>query len=203
MPRAGVLMIRRSDGSLVWILGPHERWGPAFQPFLLTPVGGPFEWNYHQHAIKKNPFGHYVMFDNGNRRVIPPASPPPPQQWYSRAVEYRIEIYTPAPKRRYGYYSLPLLVGDDLVGRIDLKADRAASTLLVQSAWWEHGTPADAAARVADELRAAARWQSLEHISISRWGDAVDDLADVMPEAERHVTGPAEPVALAADEPAG
>ena len=117
--------------------------------------------------------------------------------------EYRIEIYTPAPKRRYGYYSLPLLVGDDLVGRIDLKADRAASTLLVQSAWWEHGRPADAAARVADELRAAARWQSLEHISISRWGDAVDDLADVMPEAERHVTGPAEPVALAADEPAG
>ncbi|WP_318247144.1 winged helix-turn-helix domain-containing protein [Microbacterium gallinarum] len=117
--------------------------------------------------------------------------------------EYRIEIYTPAPKRRYGYYSLPLLVGDDLVGRIDLKADRAASTLRVQSAWWEHGRPTDAAARVADELRAAARWQSLEHISISRWGDAVDDLADVMPEAERHVTGPAEPVALAADEPAG
>ena len=91
--------------------------------------------------------------------------------------EYRIEIYTPAPKRRYGYYSLPVLVGDDIVGRVDLKADRASSTLLVQSAWWEHGRPADAAARVADELRAAARWQELESISVSRWGDAVDDLA--------------------------
>ncbi|MHC2999403.1 winged helix-turn-helix domain-containing protein [Microbacterium sp. HJ5] len=117
--------------------------------------------------------------------------------------EYRIEIYTPAPKRRYGYYSLPMLVGDDIVGRIDLKADRAASTLLVQSAWWEHGRPADAAARVADELRLAARWQSLEALSVSNWGDATDDLADVLPEARRHEAGRAEPVALADDEPAG
>lgn len=100
--------------------------------------------------------------------------------------EYRIEIYTPAPKRRFGYYSLPVLVGDDLVGRIDLKADRAASTLLVQSAWWEHGRPADAAERVAEELRAAARWQGLEHISVSSWGDATEDLAGALPEARRH-----------------
>ncbi|MET0780757.1 MAG: crosslink repair DNA glycosylase YcaQ family protein, partial [Microbacterium sp.] len=91
--------------------------------------------------------------------------------------EYRIEIYTPAPQRRFGYYSLPVLVGDDIVGRIDLKADRASSTLLVQSAWWEHGRPADAAARLADEVRAAGRWQGLESISVSRWGDATDDLA--------------------------
>jgi uncharacterized protein YcaQ len=115
--------------------------------------------------------------------------------------EYRIEIYTPAPQRRFGYYSLPVLIGDDIVGRVDLKADRAASTLLVQSAWWEHGRPADAAARLADELRAAARWQGLESISVSRWGTATDDLADVLPEATRHETGAAAPVALAPDEP--
>jgi hypothetical protein len=115
--------------------------------------------------------------------------------------EYRIEIYTPAPQRRFGYYSLPVLVGDDLVGRVDLKADRAASTLRVQSAWWEHGRPADAAPRLADELRAAARWQGLRSISVSHWGDAVADLADVMPDAARHVHGGSEPVALADDEP--
>lgn len=116
--------------------------------------------------------------------------------------EYRIEIYTPAPRRRFGYYSLPVLIGDDIVGRVDLKADRATSTLRVQSAWWEHGSPTDAAPRLADELRLAAAWQGLESVSVSRWGDAVDDLARVMPEAKRHDTGPAEPVPLAPDEPA-
>ncbi len=100
--------------------------------------------------------------------------------------EYRIEIYTPAPQRRYGYYSLPLLVGDDVVGRVDLKADRANSTLLVQSAWWEHGRPADAAERIAAELRTAARWRGLDDISVSRWGDAVEDLAGALREARRH-----------------
>ncbi len=85
--------------------------------------------------------------------------------------EYRIEIYTPAPKRRYGYYSLPVLVGDDVVGRVDLKADRAGSRLLVQSAWWEHDRPGDAAARLAGELRTAAAWQGLDvdlHLEVGR-----------------------------------
>lgn len=116
--------------------------------------------------------------------------------------EYRIEIYTPAPKRRYGYYSLPVLIDDDLVGRVDLKADRGASTLLVQSAWWEHGRPTDAAPRLAEQLELAAQWQGLESVSISRWGDAVEDLARVMPAAARHDGGPAQAAALADDEPA-
>ena len=100
--------------------------------------------------------------------------------------EYRIEIYTPAPKRRYGYYSLPVVVGDDVVGRVDLKADRQASRLLVQSAWWEHGAPPHAAERLAAELRHAADWRGLETISVASWGDAADDLARAIPGAARH-----------------
>lgn len=99
--------------------------------------------------------------------------------------DYRIEIYTPAPQRRFGYYSLPLLVGDDVVGRLDLKADRGASALRVQSAWWEHGAPPDAAERVAAELRTAARWQGLERVTVARWGDAADAIAGAL-SAERH-----------------
>lgn len=115
--------------------------------------------------------------------------------------EYRIEIYTPAPRRRYGYYSLPLVVGDQVVGRVDLKADRARGTLLVQSAWWEPHRPRDAAERIAAELELAARWQGLESVSVSEWGDATDDLAAALPRATRHAARAREPVALAPDEP--
>lgn len=115
--------------------------------------------------------------------------------------EYRIEIYTPGPKRQFGYYSLPILIGDDLVGRVDLKADRAASTLLVQSAWWESSHPPDAADRLAGILREAARWQGLERISVSRWGNATDDLARVLGEATRHETTTTAVAPLADEEP--
>lgn len=128
-----------------------------------------------------------------------------PTVWFRDRAErlfdfsYRIEIYTPAPKRRFGYYSLPILLGDSIAGRIDLKADRASSTLRVQSAWWEPSRPTEAATSVADVLRSAAAWQGLETISVSRWGDAVDEIAGALG-AARHDAGP-EPVELAPDEP--
>jgi uncharacterized protein YcaQ len=92
------------------------------------------------------------------------------------ALDYRIEIYVPADKRRYGYYSLPVLVGDRIVARVDLKADRLTSTLQVQSAWWEPQAHVDDAEPVARELALAASWQGLEHVSVSGWGDAADAL---------------------------
>lgn len=79
---------------------------------------------------------------------------------------YRIEIYTPAPKRVFGYYSLPILLDDALVGRIDLKSDRQNGVLRVQSAWTEPGAPPDTAERVAGLLRAAADWQGLSAIEV-------------------------------------
>ena len=121
-----------------------------------------------------------------------------PLVWFRDRAErlfdfsYRIEIYTPASKRRYGYYSLPVLLDDRIAGRVDLKADRAASVLRVQSAWWEHGGSGEAAGRVAGLLREAAQWQSLEKISVSSWGDATDDLAAALPGAARHEAGPAQ-----------
>ncbi len=51
--------------------------------------------------------------------------------------EYRIEIYTPEPKRQFGYYTLPILHNRDLVGRIDLKSDRHGRQLLAQASWHE------------------------------------------------------------------
>jgi uncharacterized protein YcaQ len=85
---------------------------------------------------------------------------------------YRIEIYTPAPKRRYGYYVLPFLLGDDLVGRVDLKADRANGALLVQSAWTEPGVDErEVAGELLEELRLMASWLDLGHIHVTGRGD--------------------------------
>jgi uncharacterized protein YcaQ len=84
---------------------------------------------------------------------------------------YRIEIYTPAPKRVFGYYTLPVLVDDALVGRIDLKTDRQSGVLRVQSAWREKHAPAGVEARIAPLLRETAAWQGMERIEFAGRGD--------------------------------
>ncbi|MFT4285396.1 MAG: crosslink repair DNA glycosylase YcaQ family protein [Protaetiibacter sp.] len=84
---------------------------------------------------------------------------------------YRIEIYTPAPKRVYGYYTLPVLVDDALVGRIDLKNDRKRGVLRVQSAWREEGVPDAVAERIVPALRELAAWQGLGELEVVDRGD--------------------------------
>ena len=75
---------------------------------------------------------------------------------------YRIEIYTPKEKRKFGYYVLPFMMNGELVGRVDLKADRANSKLLVQSVHTEKGIKrASISGALTDELRALANWLDL------------------------------------------
>ena len=86
-------------------------------------------------------------------------------------MDYRIEIYTPEAKRRFGYYSLPVLLGDRVSARVDLKNDRQRGVLRVQSAWREPWAPSDAPERIAAQLQAAAVWQGLESIEVADRGD--------------------------------
>jgi uncharacterized protein YcaQ len=95
--------------------------------------------------------------------------------------EYRIEIYTPAAKRRYGYYVLPFLLGDALVGRVDLKSDRRGGALIVQAAFAEPEVDrALVATELAAELRAVADWLGLEQIRVTPAGDLAPQLAEAV-----------------------
>ncbi|MCU1424030.1 MAG: winged helix-turn-helix protein [Microbacteriaceae bacterium] len=93
---------------------------------------------------------------------------------------YRIEIYTPAAKRLFGYYSLPVLVDDALVGRIDLKNDRQNGVLRVQSAWRETGAPAGIEQRIVPLLAQARSWQGLSSIEVADRGNLARDLAGAL-----------------------
>jgi uncharacterized protein YcaQ len=101
-------------------------------------------------------------------------------------MKYTIEMYVPPPKRQYGYYVCPFLLGDTLVARCDLKADRNRRALVVKSAFLEprqdarHVVPS-----LASELRHMQKWLELDRIEVARRGDLAARL-------RRSVSGPHE-----------
>jgi uncharacterized protein YcaQ len=110
-------------------------------------------------------------------------SPFDPLVWHRERAErlfgfsYRIEIYTPAPKRVYGYYVLPFLMKGRMAGRVCLKSDRKAGVLRVNAAHFEPGlNPDETAAALADQLKLLAGWLQLGEVSIFPAGNLCQHL---------------------------
>jgi uncharacterized protein YcaQ len=133
----------------------------------------------------------YVPADLRLRRARPQTrallSPFDSLIWFRERTErlfdfhYRIEIYTPAAKRKYGYYVLPFLLGDRIVARVDLKSDRRAGILRVQGAYAEPDTDAGAVAEaLAEELREMSPWLGLGEVSVGRRGDLATPLRQAL-----------------------
>lgn len=168
------------EGGVAWAASAVERglaqWVEVEgwrEPALLA-VGGPTE---------AEPW-HRAAADPGRATGSALLSPFDPVAWFRPrllrmfGMDYRIEIYTPAAKRVYGYYCLPFLLGDQMVGRVDLKADRKASVLRVEAAWVEERAVRGARRRpdkeiaeaLARELELMAAWLGLGGVHVEPRG---------------------------------
>jgi uncharacterized protein len=118
------------------------------------------------------------------RAIVSPFDPVLWERAWTKAVfdfEYQIEIYVPGPKRIYGYYVLPFLFGEGFAARVDLKADRKTSTLVVHAAYVERGRDAhDVAAALGDELRSMTRWLSLDSVLVHPKGNLASPLKQAL-----------------------
>ena len=122
-------------------------------------------------------------------------SPFDPLVWHRPRTEalfdfhYRIEIYTPEPKRIFGYYTLPILHNGQVVGRIDLKSDRQNGKLIAKASWHEAWLTAqetrELAAALAQHLHTVAAWQGLGPIEVVERGNLAPSLAKAVQSKSR------------------
>jgi uncharacterized protein YcaQ len=130
-----------------------------------------------QHATLLSPFDSLIWTRDRTLRLFD--------------FHYRIEIYVPERLRTYGYYVLPLLMGDALVARFDLKADRTAATLEVRGSYLQpRAARAPVAEAAATELRSLAQWLGLEHVVVGGRGDLATSLRKEVRAGTRGTPGP-------------
>lgn len=149
-------LVEAGDATPVDVEGWTE---PAYAPAGADP-GAPRR----QHATLLSPFDSLIWDRKRTTRLF--------------GFDYRVEIYVKAANRVHGYYVLPLLLGDELVARFDLKADRRGGALLVRAAHIEpEADPEEVAAAAAGELVLLATWLGLDDVHVEGRGELAPALA--------------------------
>jgi uncharacterized protein len=170
--RRGLIAVAgRRAGQRLWDLG--ERWYPETETVPLARARRILEEKRFRALGVKVAKGRFVAHPEADARPVPPRVTflsPFDRLVYDRNraealwdFRYRLEIYVPPAKREYGYYVLPILRGDRLIGRIEPVFDRKAGVLDVKNVWWENG-----ARRVTLErpLRSLARFVGANDIVV-------------------------------------
>jgi arylsulfate sulfotransferase len=108
--QSAVVKLSYPSMKIKWILGPHDNWSAKYQPYLLTPEGNGFEWEWSQHHATLyapqepgSPYVDILLFDNGNYRSFTDPNAFLPSEWYSRVVLYQIDEANKTVKTLWEY----------------------------------------------------------------------------------------------------
>jgi hypothetical protein len=149
-----VIKFARDTGDLKWILGNPANWGPHWQPYLLTPVGSPFEWQYGQHAPMITPQGTLLVYDDGNYRASPFDAWTPDASNYSRAVEYAIDENTMQVSQVWDYGRTNAEhIYTDRVGNADWLTNSGNVLITYGYVLYDNGLPISPTAQTATMIR--------------------------------------------------
>jgi uncharacterized protein YcaQ len=169
-------IVGRRDGQRLWDLA--ERWYPATETVSIKEADRRFaEKRFRALGVRRVRAGweaHPEANDDPVPKRTTVLSP------FDRLIHdreraealfgffYRLEMFVPRAKREYGYYVLPILHGDQLVGRIEPVFDRKTGVLSVNGAWSQPGAPAAAGAGIASALRELAGWLGATEIRVGK-----------------------------------
>jgi len=174
--RGEVAVVGRQGKQRIWDLA--ERWYPETETVRLPTAK--------RLLLERSRRALGVWLEKGHLHVHPEADdrPVPPRTTligpFDRLIHdrdraealwdffYRIEIYVPAAKREYGYYVLPILHVDRLIGRLDPVHDKKARVLRVNTVYAEPGAPADAWPAVRAALDDLAKWIGADEVELPR-----------------------------------
>jgi len=123
-----LVKIDRETDQVLWIHGAHERWTAPWDQYLLTPLGPPFEWQYHQHAVELSLAGNMLFFDNGNWRTVPPTPGAALDMSYSKAVEYEVDPVAMTTRQAWKYGARLATDPDHMFSRFLSDADQLPVT---------------------------------------------------------------------------